>query len=252
MERLPKGGNENIARSFSLKMSDVIFIVGLAIYGLAFYFFDAWNAPRREQYLWGAVLLSYMLFFLPFLFGRLRIKTLVEDAPAVIILWKADTTFCILLLASAVFVAIGVLPIKAAFIIDCILFFFALIAVAIAKATSAHTRAVSFEEAVLLNTTDSIKKAASRLLIKAKSSTLLKDSEKTALEKVVEDISYLSPTTDGAARVTEEKLLSLITSLARALESSSSANSANFEGKSFQENITTLAQLVDERKLFRA
>lgn len=230
----------------SIKSRDVIFVVGLAVYALAFYLLNAWEAEKTVQFLWGAILVAYVLFFLPFIFGSLRIKTLVEDSPAVTILWTTDTIFCVLLILSGALVALGILPMKIAAIVDCVFLFFALLAVVTARATSAHTRAVTFHETVLLKTTDDIKKSANSLLSKAQSCKELTDNPKALekLEGLVEDISYLSPTSDEGARAVEQNLL-------QALAAFSSFLNGAFNEADFEKNCDKVANITRERKLFR-
>lgn len=226
----------------------LIFIFGLCIIGLAYYFYGyGKNLSNAKIYLWVNILVIYITFFFPvFLYG-ITFKNFDKNAPAIVLILRADIFFCIISLVLSIAVIFAYIALKTAILIQCGVLFFSIISVFIAFLTTSHISNVEQSERRHMSLIKEIRSSMEMAALRVGSLPASCTEEKNKIIAFAEEVKYISPVADTSAYALEEKILMTISQTADACMSVMAGSDA----AELKKHITVLEMLIRERKLKR-
>lgn len=232
--------NKNQILSFKV----ILFVIGLLVIGAAFLIvnlpFSEDGISANQKFFWINLAAMYLVFFCPLFFSSISTKNLDSKITSAIGIWISVLIFDTIALILAVLVLATSFSIKAAAIIELVLFFVCAVFIYFGYFSGNHIENVHSREEKSLGKISEVKNAFEMLNLK---SDLWKDldGQKAKIKKICDDTKYLSPVdTDEAAKL-EQKLV---------IDANVIAGS-HFTAAELDEKITELELLLKQRKLMR-
>lgn len=232
--------NKNQLLSFKI----ILFVTGLLVIGAAFLIvnlpFPEEGISGNQKFFWINLVAMYLVFFCPLFFSSVSTKNLDAKITPTVGIWISVLIFEVVALALAISVLAASFSIKAAAIIELVLFFVCAVFVYFGYFSGNHIQNVQVREEKSLGKIGEVKNAFEMLNLK---SDLWKDldEQKSRIKKICDDVKYLSPVdTDEAAKL-EQKLVI----------AASVISDSHFTAAELDEKITELELLIKQRKLMR-
>lgn len=232
--------NKNQLLSFKI----ILFVTGLLVIGAAFLIvnlpFPEEGISGNQKFFWINLVAMYLVFFCPLFFSSVSTKNLDAKITPTVGIWISVLIFEVVALALAISVLAASFSIKAAAIIELVLFFVCAVFVYFGYFSGNHIQNVQAREEKSLGKIGEVKNAFEMLNLK---SDLWKDldEQKSRIKKICDDVKYLSPVdTDEAAKL-EQKLVI----------AASVISDSHFTAAELDEKITELELLIKQRKLMR-
>ena len=223
----------------------LLFIFGFGIVVAAFFLV---NYPLPEEglsvaqkFFWADLFICYFVFFLPFFFSSISHRNIDTKITSTVHIWICVVIFEFVSIILAVLVLKEVCPIKAAVLIELILFFVCGIFVYFGYFAGTHIGSVQAEEAASLSKINELKSAFSMLNLKTDMWSSDLYEQKTKVKKLCDDVKYMSPVDTDQAQAIETKLI-----IAANVIAESTMTPADLDAK-----IMELTNLVNQRKLMR-
>lgn len=223
----------------------LLFVFGFIIVGVAFYIA---NYPLPEEglsdvkkFFWADLCVCYFIFFIPFFFSSITQKNIDTKITSTVHIWICVIPFELVSIILAILVLNEVCPIKAAILIELILFFICGIFVYFGYFAGNHIGNVQAEEAASLSKINEFKSAFSMLNLKTDMWASELYEQKTKVKKLCDDVKYMSPVDTDQAQALETKLI-----IAANVIAESTLTPADLDAK-----IMELTNLVNQRKLMR-
>lgn len=232
--------NKNQLLSFKI----ILFVTGLLVIGAAFLIvnlpFPEEGISGNQKFFWINLVAMYLVFFCPLFFSSVSTKNLDAKITPTVGIWISVFIFEVVALALAISVLAASFSIKAAAIIELVLFFVCAVFVYFGYFSGNHIQNVQSREEKSLGKIGEVKNAFEMLNLK---SDLWKDldEQKSRIKKICDDVKYLSPVdTDEAAKL-EQKIVIAASVIA----------DSHFTAAELDEKITELELLIKQRKLMR-
>lgn len=232
--------NKNQLLSFKI----ILFVTGLLVIGAAFLIvnlpFPEEGISENQKFFWINLVAMYLVFFCPLFFSSVSTKNLDAKITPTVGIWISVFIFEVVALALAISVLAASFSIKAAAIIELVLFFVCAVFVYFGYFSGNHIQNVQSREEKSLEKISEVKNAFEMLNLK---SNLWKDldEQKSRIKKICDDVKYLSPVdTDEAAKL-EQKLVIAASVIA----------DSHFTAAELDEKITELELILKQRKLMR-
>lgn len=198
-----------------------------------------------EKFLWLTIGLDYLIFFIPVFFNGVTFKNFAGRTIPIVLLWNATIIFCLVSLALSVLVFYGKVPITVAVVIDLVMLFLALILIFISVSASDHVESVGQNEEKLLSSIKGLRSESQILATKVASNEKINTADKKLIEKISQDIRFLSPVNNAKAFDAENKILQNILRLSEIC--------SNIESGTVTSDFTKLAnetkEMIAQRKL---
>lgn len=223
----------------------VLFVLGLAIVGTAFvimnYPLPEEGLPDRQKFFWLEVLLCYLVFFIPFFFSSIALRTVDTKITSTVHIWISVVIFEIVAISLTVLSLNGVVKIRYSVLAELVLFFLLSIFVYFGYFAGNHIGNVQAEEKRAIGNINELKSAFEMLSLKTDMWGDDFSEHKAKLKKLCDDVRYMSPVDSGNALNLEKKLVIMANVLAE----------ANFSPSELNGKIAELTNLVSQRKLLK-
>lgn len=232
--------NKNQLLSFKI----ILFVTGLLVIGAAFLIvnlpFPEEGISGNQKFFWINLVAMYLVFFCPLFFSSVSTKNLDAKITPTVGIWISVFIFEVVALALAISVLAASFSIKAAAIIELVLFFVCAVFVYFGYFSGNHIQNVQSREEKSLGKIGEVKNAFEMLNLK---SDLWKDldEQKSRIKKICDDVKYLSPVDTDEASNLEQKLVIAASVIA----------DSHFTAAELDEKITELELLIKQRKLMR-
>lgn len=219
-------------------------MTGLLVIGAAFLIvnlpFPEDGISANQKFFWINLAAMYLVFFCPLFFSSISAKNLDAKITPAIGIWISVLIFDIAALILAVLVLATSFSIKAAAIIELVLFFICAVFIYFGYFSGNHIQNVQSREEKSLSKIAEVKNAFEMLNLKSDFWKDL-DEQKSRIKKICDDVKYLSPVDTDEASKTEQKLVIAANVIA----------GSHFTAAELDEKITEMELLLKQRKLMR-
>lgn len=223
----------------------MLFFFGLVIIGVAFIVVNHPISEKvfteKEIFFWVEIVLCYLVFFVPFFFSSIKLKTLDIQIPSTTNLWMCIIFFEIVAIVLSILVLRGTVSIRIAILVELVVLFFSAIFVYFGYFAGHHIGNVQAREEISLSKIAELKNAFAMLNLKIDMWGGDYSEQKAKIKKICDDVRYMSPVDTDSASNLEMKLIIAANVLA---ESTMSPSEMDVK-------IQELLLLVNQRKLLK-
>lgn len=223
----------------------ILFVLGLAVIGAAFLIvnlpFPEDGIPGREKFFWINLAAMYLVFFCPLFFSSISTKNLDSKITPAIGIWISVFIFEIAALFLAVLVLASPFSMRAAAVIELVLFFVCAVLIYFGYFSGNHIANVQATEQNSLAGIAKVKNAFEILNLKSNLWNDDLDDQRTKVKQLCDDVKYLSPVDTEEAQKIEQQLTAQAAVLA----------DSHFTPTELDERISEMELLIKQRKLMR-
>lgn len=225
-----------------------LFIFGIIIITLGIFMLkDKQEITAQFKFFCAMIYMAYCVFFAPLLFNTLHWNSFAEHTPIVVLSWLLMKAFVAISLILGVLVYSEKIKIPVACIIEGVVLFIALLFIFVGLCGTDHIQKVAVKEEQLLSKIKTIRAKMQQLSLQASTLGDSYNLQKKSLEKITEDLRYLSPVSTSEAIALENKILSAIDSITNAIQNLS--NNSSSSNVTLQSCINNLDFSIKQRKL---
>lgn len=189
----------------------LLFFSGFVVIAIAFMLFN-WPLPEEGlsnalKFMWIDICICYLVFIMPLFFSSISLKNMDTKIVPTVHIWLGTSIFELAVIALIVLVVNGILPIKYAILIELVTFFILAIFVYFGYFAGNHIGKVQAQEQKSLSRIEDLKSAFKMLKLKAEMWPDELDEQKAKIQKLCEDVRYISPVDTDVALDVENKLI---------------------------------------------
>lgn len=223
----------------------LLFIGGLVIVGVAF---AVVNYPLLEnglssaqKFFWIEMVVCYLVFFVPFFFSSITIKTVDTKITSTVNIWISIIFFEVVTVVFAVLSLNEIVPVSISILVELIVFFISAIFIYFGYFAGNHISKVQEQEEKSISKINELKSAFEILSLKADGWNDDFRNQKELIKKLCDDVRYMSSVDSDVASRLEMKLIVYANDL-----SESAVTIDEIDSK-----ISELTNLVKQRKLLK-
>ncbi len=223
----------------------LLFIGGFIIIGIAFtiinYPVSESELTDSQNFLWIEICLCYIVFFVPFFFSSITSKTINTKITSTVNIWISVIFFEIAAISFTILALSKIVTIRAAVLVELIVFFLGAILVYFGYFAGNHIGNVQAQEAKSLSKIAELKSAFEMLSVKTDMWDYELSNQKETIRKLCDDVRYMSPVDTELASQLEMKLII----------SAKVLTESNLAPSEMDIKIAELTNLINQRKLLK-
>ena len=197
-----------------------IFLLGIGIIAGAFFLFNHGREtiPAEKIFMWVNIAVLYLVFFIPFLF--IRVKTKSTDGTFMLIsaAWPKILIFEAFGILLTIVVPVLGFPIRYGIIIEAVIFLFVFYWIGFGLVAAGHSKEVEEKEEKMMEPIIDLRNASQIDAIKVNQIEDKCASEVARIRELAENIRYLSPVENASAKELESKLFDELSHISEAID----------------------------------